>query len=100
MIFDLKGSNRKVKFSDNETRWWVPKKNHKIKGHKKCMVDNNLIEISRDFNHTLLNFPQEKIDLYSKMIEDDSNFLREHNLIDYSLLLVIEFIDSGGARDS
>ena len=52
MMFDLKGSmkNRKTKFAESEARWWVPTKNGKIRGHKKCMMDKNFIEINQDFN--------------------------------------------------
>ena len=52
MTFDLKGSmvHRKVKFSESENRWWIPKKLGKIRGHKKCMLDKNFMEINRDFN--------------------------------------------------
>ena len=52
MTFDLKGSikNRKIKFPEIENRWWIPMKNMKIRGHKKCMLDQNFIEINKDFN--------------------------------------------------
>ena len=96
MTFDLKGSmkNRKTKFPESDNRWWVPQKSKKIRGHKKCMMDKNFIEINKDFNQTLLNFSEERIEEYSKMIQADTYFLRKHNLMDYSLLLVVEFLDT------
>ena len=55
------------------------------------MKDMNFIEINQDLNHTLINFPEDKVDYYSSIIEKDSIFLLSHGLMDYSLLLVVEF---------
>ena len=55
------------------------------------MKDLNFIEINQDLNQTLINFPEEKIAEYSKIMDNDSTFLKNHGLMDYSLLLVIEF---------
>ena len=90
MIFDIKGSiiGRKIKFKDSDERWWT-----KQLGHKKCMKDNNFIEISRDLNKKLVNFSDNQIKKYKNIIETDSLFLCNHNLMDYSLLMIIEFIE-------
>ena len=87
MTFDLKGSTyqRKIKFNQP---WW-----RKYQNCKKCMKDNNFIEINRDLNNTLVNFTNDQIKKFSTMIEMDSKFLRDHNLMDYSLLMTIEFLE-------
>ena len=58
MEFDLKGSthHRKVKFPEEDNKWWLKKL-----GHKKGMKCRNFVEINDDFNGTLVNLPQEKI---------------------------------------
>ena len=92
MTFDLKGSkkNRKVKFAQ---KWWLQNFHSKPKGHKMCLKDLNFIEINRDLNQTLVNFPSDRINQYSRVLSEDTKFLKKHNIIDYSMLLVIEFID-------
>ena len=55
---------------------------------KGCLRDLNLIEILRDID--LLNLTAEETTSIRSMIEADSNLLIKHNLMDYSLLMVIE----------
>lgn len=90
MFFDLKGSTkgRTSKFPRNESLWWQKKQ----WGNKKVMKDNNFLQIDHDFQHSLITMEEEIKNKYKKMIAADSMFLRVHNLIDYSLLLVIETI--------
>ena len=54
MTFDLKGSlkNRKVGF---EEKWWT---DGKKKDCKTCMKDLNFIEINKDLNQSLIDFPE------------------------------------------
>ena len=54
------------------------------------MKDNNFKEIAKDLAFTLVEIDNNQIMKLSKIIEEDAEFLREHNLMDYSLLLVIE----------
>lgn len=88
MSFDLKGSSagRYTTFSKTEHNWWL---NMKL-GHKKVMKDNNFREINNDFNNQLLKFTGEQKRIYDEIIFADSMFLSKKNLIDYSLLLVVE----------
>jgi hypothetical protein len=82
MIFDLKGSTvgRKEYI---ETKFWSQSLDQ-----KKTMKDMNFLEISQEVSLVKLQ-PGEK-ELLEKVIELDSKFLASHNLMDYSLLLVIE----------
>ena len=54
------------------------------------MKDNNFLEIDHDLHHSLINMEDDLKANYRKMIAADSMFLRVNNIIDYSLLLVIE----------
>ena len=87
MFFDLKGSltNRKVKF---EQKWWTQGKY----GHKKVMKDVNFLEINKHFNNNLIKFSKNEIKKFEKIIKNDSVFLKNLGLMDYSLLLVVETI--------
>lgn len=91
MSFDLKGSSkgRETKFARKDQYWW----RYGFLGNPKIMKDNNFIQIKHDFHGGLLDFDERLIRKYSKAIAADSMFLRNHNLIDYSLLLVIESLD-------
>lgn len=74
-VFDLKGSfvNRKVDdFSDATD----------------CLKDINLLEIARE--KKFLNFQRADMREIMKMMFKDVKFLNSHNLMDYSLLLIIE----------
>ena len=55
---------------------------------KGCLRDLNLVEIMRDID--LLNLEESEVKEIRKMIEEDSSLLIKHNLMDYSLLMVIE----------
>ena len=77
LSFDLKGStfSRKVKF----------------KGGLHCsktLKDLNFVELNK--HHSIMDLPLEDYRLLLKTIEDDSIFLREHGLMDYSLMVVME----------
>ncbi|MFO0116791.1 MAG: hypothetical protein ACK521_03990 [bacterium] len=74
-VFDLKGSfvNRKVDdFSDATD----------------CLKDINLLEIARE--KKFLNWQRTDMREIMKMMLKDVKFLNSHNLMDYSLLLIIE----------
>ena len=88
MSFDLKGSlkGRYTNFGIKDCNWWQ----RNIHGHKKIMKDKNFIQIDNDYLGTLLNFDENQKIKLRQIIIDDSNFLKMHNLIDYSLMLVIE----------
>ena len=89
MVFDLKGSikNRKVGF-EGDDKWWL-----KRPGHKKVMKDRNFVEINDDLNRSLVNFSESQICDFSEAIHYDTVFLRDHGLMDYSLLLVVEHVE-------
>ena len=55
---------------------------------KGCLRDLNLTEIMRDID--ILNLEESEVRDIRNMIEQDSNLLIKHNLMDYSLLMVIE----------
>ena len=60
-------------------------------GHRKVMKDLNFIKISKDFNNKLTVFTKEEKFRILDLIEKDSVFLRNHGLMDYSMLLVVEY---------
>ena len=74
-VFDLKGSevNRKVDEFSNATN---------------CLKDINLLTIARE--KKFLNFMRPDMRSIMKQMFKDIKFLNTHNLMDYSLLLVIE----------
>jgi len=57
---------------------------------KKILKDLNFLQISKILGNQILNLSEENnIDILS-IIESDTKFLRDHNLMDYSLLFVLE----------
>jgi len=74
-VFDLKGSfvNRKVDDWSDATD---------------CLKDINLLEITRE--KKFLNWQRPDMREIMKMMLKDVKFLNLHNLMDYSLLLIIE----------
>ena len=59
---------------------------------KRVMKDLNYIEINKDLNDQLMKLSKEQYDDIDWLIKVDSAFLSKHNLMDYSILLVIEEI--------
>ena len=90
LTFDLKGSlyGRKEKFKGNDANWWTK---NKI-GHKRVMKEKNFLEINRDWGNSLINLKADHAKGLKDIILKDSLFLKNYNLMDYSLLLVIENI--------
>ena len=88
MKFDLKGSTigRKVKFGND--KWWMKNK----LGCPKIMKDSNFTEIQKDYNGMMMSLTEEECENLRQSIELDSLFLRDHGIMDYSLLLIIENI--------
>jgi hypothetical protein len=82
MIFDIKGStvNRIEPF---KTKFWKMGFNQ-----NKIMKDLNYIEINQDIDLLRLNVHEKET--LERILELDSVFLMYHNLMDYSLLLIIE----------
>lgn len=87
--FDLKGSlvNRLTTLGPKDLRFW----RYQLK-YKNCLKDKNLLQINHDLDYPLVALPSNKIELLKEAINSDSEFLRSHNLMDYSLLLVIEHV--------
>lgn len=54
------------------------------------MKDINFMEISSETYHPLVQFTQKQKEHLVKLIELDSQFLKNQKIMDYSLLLVIE----------
>ena len=60
-------------------------------GHRKVMKDLNFIKINKDFNNKLTVFTKTEKFRILDLIKKDSLFLRNHGLMDYSMLLVVEY---------
>lgn len=87
MTFDLKGStiSRQVKIPQDQEKFW------KLAPHcKKVLKDLNFLEISKDLGRSMIHMDPDYIDELNGLILEDSQFLASHNLMDYSLLFVIE----------
>lgn len=56
------------------------------------MKDINYLEINKEFEGQLMKLDKKQYRLLNWLIKMDSDFLRNHNLMDYSMLLVIESV--------
>ena len=56
------------------------------------MKDINFREITKDMKMPLVEMETEEAKRLNETIKADSEFLKKHNIMDYSLLLVIENI--------
>ena len=81
LTFDIKGS---------KTKRWVKVTSSEL--HSKVLKDMNLLKMKDTSN--LLNLSDEQARDIQAQMEKDSSFLRDHNIMDYSLLLVIEKMQS------
>lgn len=92
MAFDLKGSikHREVFFDGKATKWWRKTK----QCPESVMKDVNFKLINQEFNHGLLSFSPLEIEHYHEIVKKDSELLKKYNLMDYSLLLIIEHSSS------
>jgi len=84
MVFDLKGStfNRSSKVTPN---FWREELNEQFD-----MKDNNFNIINKDLPGQIVEMDIDVSNEIVCSIESDSQFLRDHGLMDYSLLLVVE----------
>ena len=92
MAFDLKGStkHREVIFDGKATKWW-----RKTKAcPESVMKDVNFKYINQEFNDGLLSFGPLEIEHFNQIVRKDSEFLKKYNLMDYSLLFIIEHSQS------
>lgn len=89
LTFDMKGSTvgRQAKFDKEEERFWLKQLNQ-----KRCLKDLNYVEINRDFDQRFMTLNKEQYDSLEWLIKLDSIFLKNHKLMDYSLLLVVEMV--------
>jgi hypothetical protein len=58
------------------------------------LKDNNWIEIGADSNNSMMKLTKSQFDHLERNLKNDSEFLRKHGLMDYSLLLGVETIKS------
>lgn len=91
LTFDLKGSyiNRYSKLSKEDTKFWRVKHSH-----KKVFKDCNFIEIQEDTGEKLVLAEEARNEEITKIIKKDTEFLAGFNVMDYSLLLVVEKLQS------
>jgi hypothetical protein len=87
--FDLKGStmNRYVKIPPHNANFWRTSLDC-----SKVLKDMNFQEINGGLDHALLSLSRTQHAHLEEVLKKDSQFLRDHKLMDYSLLLVIESI--------
>mmetsp|Transcript_20690 Transcript_20690/g.31681 ORF Transcript_20690/g.31681 Transcript_20690/m.31681 type:complete len:107 (+) Transcript_20690:2388-2708(+) len=87
--FDMKGSTikRSTKLRGDEQKFW--KKNLHC---KKILKDMNYLEINKDCQNQLFKVPEHQFDNLAWIIKEDSLFLKNKGIMDYSLLLVIEHV--------
>ena len=85
MQFDLKGSTKGRLAKYNEDHFWRTKKHH-----KSVLKDLNFLEVSKELNDRLICFDRNDSFYLQKILKSDCEFLCNHNLMDYSLLLTIE----------
>lgn len=71
------------------------------------LKDTNFKEIQNDLSYSLVELNSYDLKSVNYILEQDSKFLASHNLMDYSLLLVVEHekeyfkgINSGGTPTS
>ena len=58
------------------------------------LKDLDLLQINKDLENSLVALPDEKNEMLRQIIQRDVLFLKEHGLIDYSLLFAIETISN------
>lgn len=89
MTFDLKGSqkNRYTKLPKEDMYFWRQKLNQKA-----VLKDINFQEIQKDMRQNIVDLPQADQENIMDAIIRDSKFLSGHNIMDYSLLIVVETI--------
>lgn len=56
------------------------------------MKDINYLEINKEFEGQLMKLDKKQYDSLKWLTKMDSEFLSKHNLMDYSMLLVIESV--------
>jgi len=81
LTFDMKGStiNRYTQLKEMD-----------FINQKRVMKDLNFMEINKAMNFQLLKIPAETMSDLKRILNQDSQFLLSHHLMDYSLLLVVE----------
>jgi len=86
MSFDMKGSVFKRKTILKE-HFWLQQDQLNC---EKILKDLNFMEIREAIGSYLLHLEHSDQEKLNRMVEADSKFLRSHNLMDYSLLFVVE----------
>lgn len=92
LTFDLKGSSvkRLVKFpSEEDQQFW--RHTHHC---KRVLKDTNFQVIANDLEYDLIQMHEQQIDELHTILKRDAAFLASKNIMDYSLLLVIEKLNS------
>ena len=91
--FDLKGSTsgRKVKV---EHEFWKDSLHQ-----KKGMKDMNLVEMLNN-NFLPIDLKRREYSRLKSIIFEDSLFLRKHNIMDYSMLMIIENLEENVTEQS
>ena len=63
------------------------------RGHRKCLKDQNFLKINHDLDYKLIDIPvYEQLKIKESLLKD-SMFLSKHGLMDYSMLLTVEYTD-------
>lgn len=87
LTFDLKGSslNRYVRLPIEDSSFW-----RRVQNHSWVLKDNNFMEICKDLDQKLVKLDQDTNEEIFALLRKDVEFLSKYNIMDYSLLLVIE----------
>ena len=83
----MKGSllDRKVKLNERDGKFWRRKLHT-----DRVLKDLNFLEISKDLDFNLVDLNPIQLAQLKIIISRDSEFLRAHGLMDYSMLMVVE----------
>ena len=94
--FDLKGSfvGRRVSFNSTKACNLIRSKNKDYGTiYSQVLKDRNLCELNqgyKQFNKNVVNLDTQDEFSLIEVLESDSKFLKEHNLMDYSLYIAVE----------
>jgi hypothetical protein len=94
VTFDLKGSStNRCNLAASKSKFWRHQMNY-----PKVLKDLNFLEIQKE--EVLLSLEKARAKQLAHQIESDSQLLRKHGLMDYSLLLILEQVDSLNSHPS